>query len=286
MRTNMRTNESIHINNFPMKNSKNLLLMLIAVFLLTLPKTLFSQEEAKNDAAELAKKLSNPIASLISVPFQNNMDIGIGDFNGSRNTLNIQPVIPLSLTENLNLITRVILPVMIQYNITGEGTSQSGLGDAVVSGFVSPKVSKVTWGVGPVFLVPTGSDDFSAKKFGIGPTAVALYQTKGMTFGALVNQIWSVAGDDSRGDVSNFFLQPFFTYNWKTGAGIGGNFELTQNWKSDATVLWFNPILSAVTSLGKQKAQFAIGPRLNLAAPDGAKSKFGVRAVVVFLFPK
>jgi hypothetical protein len=260
-------------------------ILIIFIFLLS-PVLLLAQNESANEAAELAKKLSNPIASLISVPFQNNMDVGIGEFNGTRNTLNIQPVIPLSLSENLNLITRVILPVMTQYNVTGAATSQSGLGDAVVSGFVSPKVSKVTWGVGPVLLVPTGADDFSAKKFGIGPTAVALYQTNGMTFGALVNQIWSVAGDENRGDVSNFFFQPFFTYNWKTGAGIGGNFELTQNWKSDATVLWFNPILSAVTSLGKQKAQFAIGPRLNLAAPDGAESKFGVRAVVVFLFPK
>jgi len=107
-----------------------------------------------------------------------------------------------------------------------------------------------------------------------------------MTFGALVNQIWSVAGDEDYSDVSSLFLQPFFTYNWKTGAGVGGNFELTQNWKSDATVLWFNPVLSAVTSLGKQKVQFAVGPRLNLAAPDGAESKFGVRTVVVFLFPK
>jgi hypothetical protein len=269
-----------------MKKFKNTPSLLTILLTLSSAISAFAQDEAKNDAAELAKKLSNPIASLISVPFQNNMDVGIGEFSGTRNTLNIQPVIPLSLSENLNLITRVILPVMTQYNVNAAGTSQSGLGDAVVSGFVSPKVSKVTWGVGPVFLVPTGADDFSAKKFGIGPTAVALYQTKGMTFGALVNQIWSVAGDENRGDVSNFFLQPFFTYNWKTGAGIGGNFELTQNWNADATVLWFNPILSAVTSLGKQKAQFAIGPRLNLAAPDGAESKFGVRAVVVFLFPK
>jgi len=118
---------------------------------------------AQDDASELAKKLSNPIASLISVPLQNNMDVGIGEFKGTRNTLNIQPVIPLSLSENLNLITRVILPVMTQYNVSGAGTSQRGLGDAVVSGFVSPKVSKVTWGAGPVFLVPTGADDFSAK---------------------------------------------------------------------------------------------------------------------------
>lgn len=106
---------------------------------------------------------------------------------------------------------------MTQYNIGSEGSGQSGIGDAVVSGFISPKVSKVTWGAGPVFLVPTGSDAFSANKFGIGPTAVALYLTSGMTFGALVNQIWSVAGDENRGDVSSLFLQPFLPITGKPG---------------------------------------------------------------------
>jgi len=261
------------------------LILIISIFLLS-PVLLLAQDEAANEAAELAKKLSNPIASLISVPFQNNMDVGIGDLNGARNTLNIQPVIPFSLTENMNLITRVILPVVSQYNITEAVSSQSGLGDAIVSAFFSPAVSKVTWGAGPVLLLPTGSDAFSAKKLGVGPTAVALYQARGMTFGALVNQIWSIAGDEDYGDVSSFFFQPFFTYNWKSGAGLGANVELTQNWKTETTNLWFNPVVSAVTSLGKQKMQFAVGPRLNLSAPESAQSKFGVRAVMVFLFPK
>ncbi|WP_319500385.1 hypothetical protein [uncultured Draconibacterium sp.] len=264
-----------------MKLFNSVVLVLFFALIVACPNFVSGQEQAESNAAELAKKLSNPIASLISLPFQNNLDVGIGEFNGSRNTLNIQPVIPLSLSENLNLITRVILPVNTQYSITGPGSSQSGLGDAVVSGFISPKVSNITWGVGPVLLLPTGSDAFSADKFGIGPTAVALYQTNGMTLGALVNQIWSVDGD-----VSNMFFQPFFTYNWKSGAGIGANMELTQNWKAETTNLWLNPIVSAVTAMGKQKVQFAIGPRFNLAAPDAAKSKFGVRAVLVFLFPK
>jgi hypothetical protein len=240
------------------------------------------------DAAELAKKLANPIASLISVPFQNNMDIGI-DGVGSRNTLNFQPVIPVGLSDNLNLITRVILPIISQYNIVGVGGSQFGLGDAVVSAFLGPAStgSGLIWGAGPVFLVPTGTQDaLTAKKFGVGPTAVALYQTHGITLGALVNQIWSVAGDDTRPDVSNLFVQPFMTYNWKTGAGLGGNFELTRNWTASTTTLWFNPTLSAVTALGKLKTQFAVGPRINLVAPDRAKAKFGVRTMIVFLFPK
>jgi len=243
---------------------------------------------AQDEAAELAKKLANPIASLISVPFQNNTDFGIGELKGTRNTLNIQPVVPIALTPNMNLITRVVLPVMTQYNITGEDESQSGLGDAVVSGFLGPSESKngFTWGAGPALLLPVGTDAFTADKFGIGPTAVALKQQAGWTFGALVNQIWTVGGDESNANISQMFLQPFFVHNWKSGAGLGGNFEWTLNWTAETSVLWFNPVLSGVTALGTQKVQLAIGPRFNLAAPEGAKADWGLRAVIIFLFPK
>lgn len=248
-----------------------------------------SEETPKESAEELAKKLANPISSLISLPFQNNTDLGIGAYDGYRNTLNIQPVIPFRLSENLNLITRVILPVIYQSNITALGQSEKGLGDMMMSALFSPSNSKngLTWGAGPIFLIPTGTNDFlTTKKFGIGPTAVALYQTNGFTIGGLVNQIWSVAGNKDRGEVSSLFFQPFFNYNWKSGSGIGGNFEITQNWETNSTTVWLNPTISAVTSLGSQKTQFAIGPRFNLAAPDGAKADIGFRAVVVFLFPK
>lgn len=138
-----------------------------------------------------------------------------------------------------------------------------------------------------MFLLPVGTNDYlTTKKFGIGPTAVALKQTHGFTFGALINQIWSVAGSDSRPDVNQMFLQPFFAYNWKTGAGVGFNFEYTQNWEASTSTVFFNPVINGVTSLGKQKVQLGVGPRLNIAAPSGNKSDLGWRAFAVLLFPK
>lgn len=242
-----------------------------------------------SSAEDLAKKLSNPVAALISVPFQNNMDIGIGQYNGSRNTLNFQPVIPINLTPKLNLISRFIIPIISQRDITGDGTSQNGLGDAVVSAWFSPSEAKkgLVWGVGPVFLVPIATNDFLAtKKFGVGPTALVLKQFSGWTVGALVNQIWSVAGDANRSDVSQMFVQPFMSYNWKSGAGLAINSEITQNWTSSSTSVFINPIITAVTKVGTQIVSLGIGPRIQVVAPDGNKADFGVRAAVTLVFPK
>jgi hypothetical protein len=139
--------------------------------LLTILSNRLLAQEVKpvKTAEELAKELSNPIASLISVPFQNNTDLGIGQYKGAKNTLNFQPVIPIRLAPSLNLITRLVLPFITQYNVTKEGSYQSGLSDAVASAFFSPAASKngLTWGVGPVFLIPTATDStLGTKKFG------------------------------------------------------------------------------------------------------------------------
>jgi hypothetical protein len=260
---------------------------LLGIFCTTMA---FSQEgKTAPSAEELAKKLSNPIASLISVPFQNNTDVGIGAYNGSRNTLNFQPVIPISLSPSLNMITRVVLPIITQQDITAPGAKQSGLSDAVVSAFFSPAEAKngLTWGVGPAILVPTATDKLlGTEKLGVGPTAVILKQANGWTYGALVNQIWSVAGSSNRADVNQMFVQPFVAYNWKSGAGAGGNFEITQNWEGNATAVYFNPTVTAVTKLGTQMVQLAVGPRIPVAIPEGSRPDFGIRAVLNFVFPK
>ncbi|MEI7501257.1 MAG: hypothetical protein WCK84_12530, partial [Bacteroidota bacterium] len=210
-------------------------------------------------------------------------------YKGARNTINFQPVIPVRLSPKINMITRVVLPFMTQYNVTKEGSYQSGLADAVASAFFSPANSKngLTWGVGPVFLIPTATDTMlGTKKFGIGPTAVMLWQTKGWTVGALVNQIWSVAGSKDRPDVNQLYVQPFMSYNWKSGAGVGLSSEITQNWQADATTVYIIPTVSGVTKLGKQTISLAVGPRIQVAAPSGGKADFGVRAVLIFVFPK
>jgi hypothetical protein len=254
------------------------------------PGVLLAQESKPEiSAEELAKKLSNPVASLISIPFQNNMDIGIGQHNGSKNTLNFQPVVPITLTSKLNLISRFIIPIVSQRNITGEATSQNGLSDAVVSAWFSPSQPKngVIWGIGPVFLLPIATNDLlGTEKLGIGPTALILKQASGWTVGGLINQIWSVAGDAARSNVSQMFVQPFMSYNWKSGAGLGLNAEINQNWISSTTSVFINPTISAVTKLGTQITSLAIGPRIQLAGPSGSKADFGVRAAVTFVFPK
>ena len=144
---------------------------------------------AQDSADELAKKLSNPVASLISVPMQYNVDFDIGSENGTKHYLNIQPVIPHSLSEHTNLITRVIMPVIHQDDIFGDSGSQFGLGDITPSFFFSPKEPVGGWilGAGPVFLLPTATDELlGGEKWGAGPTVLALQQTPaGWTYGAL-----------------------------------------------------------------------------------------------------
>jgi hypothetical protein len=246
-----------------------------------------SPEKPAENAAALAEKLANPVASLISVPFQNNTFYGIGPNKGTQNVLNIQPVVPFKLSENLNLITRYIVPIVTQYNVTGDNTSQSGLSDITVSAFLSPSHTKngLTWGAGPAFLVPTATNSFlGTGKFGIGPTAVLLKQGGGITYGALINQIWSVAGQSDRAAVSQLFVQPFFTYNWKSGAGAGLVGSITQDWKSKATVTSIAIPFTGITKFGGQIIQLGVGPQIPISGPN--RAQFGWRAQLALIFPK
>src|SRR5215510_5989960 len=155
------------------------------------------QAQPSGDAHELAKQLSNPVASLISVPFQSNFDFGMGTGSGWRYSMNLQPVIPFSLNSKWNMISRTIVPIIHQHNVAGT-SSQSGLGDISQSLFFSPTDSRrFIWGVGPQLLIPTATNDLlGTQKFAIGPTFLILKQKEGWTLGTLTNHVWSVTGDD------------------------------------------------------------------------------------------
>ncbi len=252
---------------------------------------LASQAFAQESAADLAKKLSNPVAALISVPLQLNYDEKIGPAeSGKRWLLNVQPVVPISLNEDWNVISRTILPIVSQKDIfTGAG-SQSGIGDIVQSVFFSPKAPTADgwiWGAGPVLLLPTGSDDLlSAKKWGLGPTAVLLKQDHGWTYGALANHIWSVAGDSARSDISTTFVQPFLSYTTPSAWTYAANTESTYDWKNKQWSVPLNLLVSKVTKIDSQLINVGGGVRYWADGPDSGPHGWGLRFVVTLLFPK
>jgi len=176
-------------------------------------------------ADELAKQTQNPVASLISVPFQGNWDFGIGDREATGTTLNIQPVAPFGLTKEWNVILRVIMPVQSQP--ADGGQRLTGMGDTTMTLFLSPaKTGKVIWGAGPAILIPTATNvGLGTEKFGLGPSVVALMQPGKWTVGALWNQIWSMDGANDRADVNQMFLQPFANYNLGEGMALGAQME-------------------------------------------------------------
>lgn len=240
---------------------------------------------------ELAKKLANPVASLISVPFQFNYDGGYGPKDdGERYYLNIQPVIPFSVGQNWNLISRTILPIVYQDDLFPGAGSQFGTGDIVQSLFFSPKAPTkggMIWGAGPVFLFPTGSDDLlGTEKWGLGPTAVALTQKGPWTVGALANHIWSVAGNDDRNDISTTFIQPFVTYTTPTAWSFTLQTESTYDWRAEQ---WSTPIAfvtGKVIQIVSQRIGLYAGVRYWADSPDNGPEGWGARLSVVFLFPK
>jgi hypothetical protein len=244
-----------------------------------------------DQAAELAKKLANPVASLISVPLQYNYDKYGGANEGAAvSRLNVQPVIPFSLNEDWNLITRTIIPLVDQQDFPVAAINESGLGDTTASLFLSPKeptAGGLIWGVGPVFLLPTATKDvLGAEKWGIGPTGVVLKQSGPWTMGLLANHIWSVAGDADRTDVNATFLQPFVSYTTKTQTTIGASTEATYDWKGDQ---WSVPLIVQVAQLfklGPQILQLAVAGKYWAKSPDGGPEGWGLRVQLTFLFPK
>jgi hypothetical protein len=267
----------------------NIILSLIVICVVagpTAPQTA-DQSESGSDEHELAKKLSNPVSSLISFPFQSNFDFGMGTGSGWRYTMNIQPVVPFPLTPKWNLISRTILPVIHQHNVANTGT-QSGLGDITQSLFFATSNEKgFTWAVGPVLLIPTATDDLlGTEKFGVGPTFLALKQQGGWTYGALTNHVWSVAGDDDRASVNSTFLQPFLAYNTRDAWTYTVNTESSYDWNANHWSVPINFTVSKLMKFGRHPVSLGGGVRCWAASPPGGPENCGFRFVVTPLFPK
>ena len=246
------------------------------------------QSRADTAGDDLAAQLANPVASLVSVPLQNNWDFGIGVNNATRYTLNVQPVIPFSLSDDWNLITRTILPIIDADSPAPGIPDASGTGDTVQSFFFSPKQPVNGWilGGGPVLLWPTASDDLlGTEKFGAGPTFIALQQKGALTYGGLVNHIWSYAGEGSRRDVNATFINPFVSYITPSKTTFSLSPELTYDWDSEQWTAPVNFTISQLCKFGKQPVSLSFGARCYFDGPDGGP-EWGIRAGVTFIFPK
>jgi len=246
---------------------------------------------AEQSSEEIAKKLANPIASMISVPVQYNYDSNIGpNDDGHKSFVNIQPVIPISLNDEWNIISRTILPVVWQSDIFPEAGSQSGIGNITQSVFFSPKAPTKNgwiWGAGPVALIPTPSDELlGGDQWGLGPTAVALKQEGKITMGMLANHIWSISEDNGPNEkISSTFLQPFFTYG-SAGVTYSINTESIYNWETEEWAVPINVFMAKVMRWGDQMVQVGGGVRYWAESTEGGPEGWGARVQLSFVFPK
>lgn len=239
---------------------KNLLFFfLISIFLAPF---IIAQETNE----DLTKAAQNPIANLISIPFQNNTNFNLpGD--RTQNVLNIQPVIPL---YNGRLITRTIFPLIWNPDYTQDSGSDFGFGDILFTAFYSPASKDLTWGIGPVVSLPTGDDTHGSGKWGLGPSLVALVMPGQWVVGGLINNIWSIAGDDNRADVNFMTLQPFINYNFPdfylTFSPI-----VTANWEADSDNQWTVPLgigAGKLIKLGKLPVNVNVSYYNNVVRPE------------------
>jgi hypothetical protein len=244
-------------------------------------------------ATELAKLAQNPVGNLISVPFQNNTNFNVGPQNGTQNILNIQPVYPIEVNKDWNVITRTIIPLIWQpAAVAGEGTT-FGLGDIQVSAFLSPSAPLPggwIWGAGAIAQLPTDSNDLGNKNWGLGPTAVVLRIEKGSpwVYGVLVNNVWSLSSDQRGGAYSNFLLQPFLNYNFPNGTYITSAPIVTANWKAESGQQWTVPLgigVGHIFHVGKLPVNTQISGYYNVVHPDDG-ANWQLRAQVQLMFPK
>jgi len=261
----------------------------LALTLALLPVLSFSEGMSETEKEKLAKAAQNPVASLISLPFQNNTNLNIGPNDETQNILNIQPVWPVEINDDWNLITRTIVPVVSNPNaLTGEGRVK-GIGDSTFTAFLSPSAaSKVTWGVGPVFLLPTATEDaLGQDTWGAGISAVVLAMPGNWVVGSLFSNVWSVGGGDA--DINLFTWQYFINYNLDDGWYLVSAPINTANWEADSDHRWQIPLgggAGKIFRIGKQSVNATLSFYKNIVTPDDYGADWQARAQIQFLFPK
>ena len=247
---------------------------------------------AEMSAEELAKLAQNPVGNLISLPFQNNTNLNFGPEKGTQNVLNIQPVIPISVNEDWNIITRTILPVISMPSLGPGIDSTNGIGDTVFTAFLSPaKPGKWIWGAGPVVQIPTNSSqELGNKNWGLGPSFVVLHLDHGSpwVYGVLVNNIWSLTSDKRGGSYNNGLIQPFVNYNFKEGLYLTTSPIITVDWKAESSQRWTVPIgggVGKIFHLGKLPVNTSLSAYYNVVRPDDG-ANWQIRAQVQLMFPE
>jgi hypothetical protein len=247
---------------------------------------------AEMSAEELAKLAQNPVGNLISLPFQNNTNFNFGPDKGTQNILNIQPVIPISVNEEWNIITRTIVPVISMPSLGPGIDSTNGIGDTVLTAFLSPaNPGHWIWGAGPVMQIPTNSTaELGNKNWGLGPSVVVLHLDKGSpwVYGALVNNVWSLSSGKQGGAYNNGLVQPFVNYNFPEGFYLTSAPILTVDWKADSGDRWTVPLgggVGKIFHLGKLPVNAQLSAYYNVVKPDFG-ANWQLRAQIQLMFPK
>ena len=249
-----------------------------------------AQEKTEQSATDLAKKTQNPVADLISVPFQYNTFFETGPKGKTQNVLLIQPVIPLSLNEDWNFIARPIIPLLEQPPLTGAQNRNYGLGNIQFQGFLSPKKPKDwIWGFGPYLEFPTNSGPdgrFGSDNWSAGPAFVALKMDGPWVYGGLLSQLWSYHGNDPEVNITAF--QPFINYNLDDGWYLSTSPVITKNWSAESNQQWTIPIgggIGRVFKIGKQPVNVSVRAYHNLESP-ATGADWQLQFQIQFLFPK
>jgi hypothetical protein len=249
-----------------------------------------AEGDAGPDATDLAKKIQNPIADLISLPFQSNTNFNYGPNRGTQEILNIQPVVPFHLTDDWNVITRTIIPLIWQPSLQPAQTVPFGTGPIQFSAFFSPKNLINGWvlGAGPIVQLPTASNaSLGSNVWGGGPTAVAVRTDGPWVYGGLINNVWSFGGTPLPGTrYSNFLVQPFLNYNFGGGWYVGTSPVITANWLVSGDKAWTLPVgaqVGRVIKLGKLPVNLLLGAYYNALRPQYG-STWQVRSQLTFIF--